>query len=90
LKAVEKEREFNILEHNKIPSDDDPHNLVVSKVSGLCEDLTEEEEIGLEGHTNHICQEAKSSLFCSKRVFKVEQPRVRRSARIKKIQKKKS
>jgi hypothetical protein len=90
LKAVEKEREFNILEHNKIPSDDDPHNLFVSKVSGLCEDLTEEEEIGLEGHTNHICQEAKSSLFCSKRVFKVEQPRVRRSARIKKIQKKKS
>jgi hypothetical protein len=90
LKAVEKEREFNILEHNKIPSDDDPHNLFVSKVSGLCEDLTEEEEIGLEDHTDHICQEAKSSLFCSKRVFKVEQPRVRRSARIKKIQKKKS
>jgi hypothetical protein len=90
LKAVENERECTILERKKRTSDDDPHNLFVSKVSGLCEDLTEEETFGLEDHTDHFCQEAKSGHARSKRFIKVEQPKVRRSARIKKNQKKKS
>jgi hypothetical protein len=89
LKAVENERECTILERKKRTSDDDPHNLFVSKVSGLCEDLTEEETFGLEDHTDHFCQEAKSGHARSKRFIKVEQPKVRRSARIKKNQKKK-
>jgi hypothetical protein len=90
LKAVENERECTILERKKRTSDDDPHNLFVSKFSGLCEDLTVEETFGLEDHTDHFCQEAKSGHARSKRFIKVEQPKVRSSARIKKNQKKKS
>jgi hypothetical protein len=90
LKDVEKQRELTILERNKNISEDDPHNLFVSKVSGLCEDLTEEDGFGLDDHTDQICPEVKSSRGCKKKAVKVETTKVRRSARIRKNQKKKS
>jgi hypothetical protein len=43
LKYIEKQMELAILEHNKKLSEHHPHNIFVSKVSGLCADLTEED-----------------------------------------------
>jgi hypothetical protein len=84
LKDVEKQRELTILERNKNISEDDPHNLFVSKVSGLCEDLTEEDGFGLDDHTDQICPEVKSSRGYKKKAVKAETTKVRRSARIRK------
>jgi hypothetical protein len=73
--------------------------LFVSKVSGLCEDLTEEDlaendMIGLDdGHTDQTCHDflevkakgvAKRKTRVSEKVV-VEKPIVRRSSRIRKI-----
>jgi hypothetical protein len=57
LKNVETERNLVILERKINTCDEDPRNLFVSKVSGLCEDLTEEDSWGGDDHTDQSCQE---------------------------------
>lgn len=50
LKYIEKDRVITILDNNLSINDENPHKLFVSKVSGLCEDLADEDFVGLEDH----------------------------------------
>jgi hypothetical protein len=52
LKDVEKDMSLLILKNNLNVNEDDPESLYVSKVSGLCKDLTEEECAGMMDHTD--------------------------------------
>jgi hypothetical protein len=55
-------------------------------VSGLCEDLTEEDSWGGDDHTDQSCQEVTITRKRNKKIV-VEKTKVRRSSRIKKNQK---
>jgi hypothetical protein len=51
IKETENERHLTMLK-SKVSSNDDPQNLFVSKVSGLCEDLAEEDILGSDDQTD--------------------------------------
>jgi hypothetical protein len=99
IKEVEHQRELVILNKKNSVEETNPQNLFVSKISCLCQDLTEEdltedEMIVLDdGHTDQICHNflkekakgvAKRKTRVSKKVV-VEKPIVRRSLRVQKI-----
>ena len=85
VKETEYDRSLVILQKNLRTLENDPKILLVSKVSGLCEDLLEEDALGNKDHTDP-----------DQMVFKVKsnrgkngsnQVRVRRSSRLKKLSK---
>jgi hypothetical protein len=94
IKALEKQRDLVILDKKNSVEEDNPHSLLVSKLSGLCEDLTEENTIDMDnGHTDQKCHAssvlpkkgvAKRGTRATKKVV-VEKLAVRRSSRIRKI-----
>ena len=61
---------------------DDPHNLFVSKVSGLCDDLVEEDAGDLRDQTDHLGQLSPKKR--GRKKITVDKKNLRRSARLKK------
>jgi hypothetical protein len=60
IKVLGEDRTLCFLQKNISQVDDDPQCLFVSKVSGLCEDLTEEEIRGMDDHTDQTFQSVKA------------------------------
>jgi hypothetical protein len=71
-----------MLKNNLNLTEDDPQNLFVSKVSGLCENLTEEESVGYIDHTDLDNKTIMKKRGVKKSLLKNLQ--VRRSSRIRK------
>ena len=71
-----------MLNKNLNALDEDPHNLFVSKVSGLCDDLEEEEADELRDQTDHLGQ--LSTRKRGRKKIVVDKKNLRRSARLKK------
>jgi hypothetical protein len=82
LKDVEKDRSLLMSKNNLNLTEDDPQNLFVSKVSGLCENLTEEESVGYIDHTDLDNKTIMKKRGVKKSLLKNLQ--VRRSSRIRK------
>lgn len=83
LKDVEKDRSL-FMKKNLNNDDNDPHNLFVSKVSGLCEDLTEEDNVGMDDHTDLSCRDLVVKR--GRKTVTIDKRKLRRSARIKQNQ----
>jgi hypothetical protein len=86
LKETESDRYLTVLKNNASIVENDPQNLYVSKVSALCEDLTEEDEMDLNDHTDRSIHDVQAPCGRRKKVY--DKTKVRRSSRIKKIQRK--
>ena len=82
LKTVENDRCITRLKNNIGKEDDDPHCLYVSHLSGLCEDLTEEDNGNMVDHSNLQCHVPKNTRGRKKKSF--DKSKVRRSARLRK------
>ena len=85
VKETEYDRSLVILQKNLNTLEDDPKKLLVSKVSGLCEDLLEEDALGQEDHTDLDSFVAKVKRNRGKKGS--TQVSVRRSSRLKKLSK---
>jgi hypothetical protein len=82
IKDVEHDMDLVILKRNNNANHDDPHNLFVSEVSGLCEDPMMEDALDLDDNTYQIFHEVevtrthkckivdKSTVRCSSQVIK--------------------
>jgi hypothetical protein len=84
IKETENDRYLTMLKTNASIIDNDPQNLFVSKISGLCEDLTEEDDMGSDGHTDQSSRDVKVTRTRRKIVY--DKTKVRRSSRIRKNQ----
>jgi hypothetical protein len=84
IKETENDRYLTMLKTNASTIDNDPQNLFVSKISGLCEDLTEEDDMGSDGHTDQSSRDVKVTRTRRKIVY--DKTKVRRSSRIRKNQ----
>jgi hypothetical protein len=81
IKVLEEDRTLCFLQNNISQVDDGPQCLFVSKVSGLCEDLTAEEIRGMDDHTDQTFQSVKAIRQRKKK--QLDFSKVRRSSRIK-------
>ena len=81
MRALENERSLTILQKNVSAEEDQPKNLLLSKVSALCEDLEEEEAEVLEDHTDLATKSSRVKICRAKK--KIDLSNVRRSARFK-------
>ena len=82
LKNVEYNRHLTRLSNNIGKEDNDPHCLYVSQVSGLCEDLTEEDNLAMADHTD--LQRHRATYTRGRKKKSVDKSKVRRSARLRK------
>ena len=81
LKNIDKERNFTRLYNNLSKEDEQPHNLFVSKVSGLCDDLADEDSQVLDDQTDLIGHEP--NVTKRRKKGSVDKSKLRRSVRLK-------
>jgi hypothetical protein len=86
LKATEEDRYLTMLKSKVSTVEDDPQNLFVSKVSALCEVLTDEEVLGLDDHKDPSNKNVHVTRTRKKKSY--DKTKVRRSSRIRKIKRK--
>ena len=83
MKDIEIDRTLTMLEKNieaTVDGDVGPHNLVVCKVSNLCEDLVDDEVADLDDNVDHLISEKKIKKTRKKKVYAISS--VRRSTRV--------
>jgi hypothetical protein len=73
LKIFEHHRAVQFISTRNFSSEDDPHALIVSKVSGLCEDLAEEDLLDIDDHTISLVQKKKLLETAVKKLLLIRQ-----------------